>query len=313
MFRAIVVLGAGAPVLVTFSGLFYSSICIPSCSYGAILLFAILHGGAAYLLLRLAGVGEARLQYWLPVLVVLWLGPFVSGCLDHCQDVKRNIVRIVQRDVSGEFPEAWKNLDADEVIPLYVERITGTRGGGVWGCLRLTAHTGWSGWEFYRPRGSYPVTRTGFWIWFAWLLHLLLFLMAVCAAAGAVLPDHETPPTPVKGRPRPAPPQKRAAPVKAPPVKATPAKKRKPAPTAPPESPPQGRPPNILTADIRPETDDPEPVRWKVSLYFHGRQIELKFLHPEGKPTLRRIMKRLSFETNSVLQAERESRRGETD
>ncbi|MCP4694880.1 MAG: hypothetical protein GY859_43030, partial [Desulfobacterales bacterium] len=102
-------------------------------------------------------------------------------------------------------------------------------------------------------------------------------------------------------------------PAKATPAKATPAKKRKPAPTAPPESPPQGRNPNILTADIRPETDDPEPVRWKVSLYFEGRQIELKFLHPEGTPTLRRIMKRLSFETNSVLQAERESRRGETD
>lgn len=126
----------------------------------------------------------------LPV-VILWLGPVVVGHIVHFGEVKRYTWRVVQNDESGAYPKEWKRLDADQVFPLYVEKITGKKSGGLWGCLRLTAHTGWEDYEFDRFRGSYRTSRTGIWIWITWFMHVLLLFMSVAAAAGAALGPHE--------------------------------------------------------------------------------------------------------------------------
>jgi hypothetical protein len=63
-----------------------------------------------------------------------------------------------------------------------------------------------------------------------------------------------------------------------------------------------------ITASIEPLGNDADPCKWKVTLFFQERQITIDFFHSEGKPTARQIIERLSFETYSVIQGEKNMR-----
>ena len=59
----------------------------------------------------------------------------------------------------------------------------------------------------------------------------------------------------------------------------------------------------MVSGDIRPASGDKDAGRWKVTLYFQGRSATVDYIHIEGKPTLRQVVERLSYETYSAMEA----------
>lgn len=179
----------GLPPLIVFGGLIYSSAFIRSSHYGSYFLFCIGYGLFCYLLFRLSRCGRSSAIFWIPVMIVAWLGPFVLGHYYGYRETRYIVWRMVQNDTAGKFNPAWKDLDRDRVFDLYAESFIGGTAGGFSSYLRLMAHEGWSGFERAGGIGSIYIQRKGIWVWVAWGMHLVFLFIATGVAMGATIPD----------------------------------------------------------------------------------------------------------------------------
>lgn len=179
----------GLPPIVIFAGLVYSSAFIRSSHYGSYFLFCIVYGVSCYFLFLLSRCVRSSAIFWLPFLIVAWIGPFALGHYYGYTNTKYIVWRMVQNDTDDIFSPNWKNLDRDIVFDLYVESTTGNSFGGFFGYLSLMAHEGWSGFERAADIGSIYIERRGIWVWVTWGMHLFFLLVATVMAMGATIPD----------------------------------------------------------------------------------------------------------------------------
>ncbi len=175
----------GMPCIVLVTGMLYSLLGARGGTYGENVLLALAHGCLMWLVFRLG-----RCERMPPAVVWLalalgCLGPVAVGHALAYRDLQSLAYQLVQEDVSGRYPAAWKSLSRRELFPEWVGIWTGTRGGGFWDCLRVRAAIGWEGWTGFQYR-TY-VVRMGIGSWIAWFWHLVLFaasgILAFLAAA----------------------------------------------------------------------------------------------------------------------------------
>lgn len=112
----------------------------------------------------------------------------VGGHVVGYDDAKNFAWNYVHTTAPENFGPEWSAYDRDENFRRFVGYVTETPGDGAWAYLRLQAAIGAS--ESRMGRGGIQSwTVSGAFVWLAWLGHILVFLIAYGAAAGANAPD----------------------------------------------------------------------------------------------------------------------------
>ncbi len=179
---------SGVMILIVFGGLIYSVAFIRSSHYGAFLFFCIIYGFLSCLLFALGRLIRLKAFIWVPVLIAVWIGPFVLGHYWGYQDEKYAVWRMVRDDTENTFNSQWRELSREELFDRYVHSVTGKNHKGFRAYLDLMAHEGWRGFE-RTCAVSYKIDRTGIWVWIAWFMQLVFMMAAVSVAMGATIPD----------------------------------------------------------------------------------------------------------------------------
>jgi len=258
----------GLPPLVIFAGLVYSSAFIRSSHYGSYFLFCIVYGVSCYFLFLLSRCVRSSAIFWVPVLIVAWIGPFVIGHYYGYANTKYIVWRMVQNNTDKTFAASWKNLDRDKVFDLYVESTTGNSFGGFFGYLSLMAHEGWSGFEPAADIGSIYIERRGIWVWVTWGMHLVFLLVATAMAMGATIPDKS------QGQHHFLPAKK---PDAIPDVPESQAKQR--------HQDNGSRDPTKIRTIVKPDSEKDKDGWWLIRVSFRGGETTFRAYYPEKKPT----------------------------
>lgn len=155
--------------------------------YGTALVLAGVELGALYVVFRAGALYRCDPRLVLVVIPVTALAIPIVAHVIHYDEVKSFALRHLPELDDGKLAPEGAALDRDEAFRRYVGWVTEKEGDGAWAYLRLQTAVGWEGYEGNQYRVH--TVRTGFWVWFAWLSHLVFFLVGGAAAMGAAIPQ----------------------------------------------------------------------------------------------------------------------------